>query len=92
MSDILWHDTSGNVGIWFMNGTQILQEPVVGNVPGSWAIAEIGDFNGDGMSDILWRNSNGDVGIWFMNGAEILQQPDLVNIPTNWTIQGTGAD
>ena len=24
MSDILWHDTSGNVAIWEMNGTNVL--------------------------------------------------------------------
>ena len=76
--------------MWFMNGTQILQQPVFGNVPTSWTIVGTGDFNGDGKGDILWRNSNGDVGIWLMNGTQILQQPIIGNVPASWTIAGTG--
>jgi hypothetical protein len=36
-SDILWRDTSGDVGIWFMNGAQA-QFASVGNVPTAWSI------------------------------------------------------
>ena len=36
-SDILWQDTSGNVAIWFMNGTQA-SGAGVGNVPTVWSI------------------------------------------------------
>jgi hypothetical protein len=37
-SDILWHDTSGNVAIWFMNGTQVRQFAGVATVPTVWSI------------------------------------------------------
>jgi hypothetical protein len=37
-SDILWQDTSGNVAMWFMNGTQVTQSAGVGNVPIVWSI------------------------------------------------------
>ena len=37
--DILWRNSNGDIGIWLMNGTQILQEPIIGNVPASWTIA-----------------------------------------------------
>ena len=37
-SDILWHDSSGNVAIWFMNGAQVTQSAVVGTVPTVWSI------------------------------------------------------
>ena len=30
-TDILWRDSSGNVGLWLMNGTQILSTSVLGN-------------------------------------------------------------
>jgi prepilin-type processing-associated H-X9-DG protein len=32
-SNILWHDGSGNVGMWLMNGAQILQVAGVGAAP-----------------------------------------------------------
>jgi len=31
-SDILWRDSSGNVAMWFMNGTQITSQPIIGQV------------------------------------------------------------
>jgi FG-GAP-like repeat len=92
MSDILWRNTNGDVGIWLMNGTQILSASDLGNAPSSWTIMETGDFNGDGMSDILCRNANGDVGIWFMNGTQVSSTPDLGNVPNSWRIQSANAN
>jgi YVTN family beta-propeller protein len=45
-SDIAWRDTSGNVAIWEMNGTTILNPNTagVGNVPTTWSIVGTGDF------------------------------------------------
>jgi hypothetical protein len=42
MSDVLWRDTSGNVAVWFMNGTTILNPDTagVGNVPPIWTIQD----------------------------------------------------
>ena len=38
MSDILWRGPSGDVAIWFMNGTQIVSSPDFINVPTNWTI------------------------------------------------------
>jgi hypothetical protein len=93
-SDILWRDTGGNVAIWEMNGTTILNQATsfVANVSGNWAIYGNGDYNGDGYSDILWRDSSGNVAIWEMNGTTILNQASsfVANVPGNWSIVGTG--
>jgi hypothetical protein len=32
-ADVIWRDTPGNLGIWFMNGTTIASSAVLGNVP-----------------------------------------------------------
>ncbi len=37
-SDILWHDSTGNVAIWLMNGVQVSQAAGVGTVPTVWSI------------------------------------------------------
>jgi hypothetical protein len=93
-SDILWRDTSGNVAIWEMNGTTILNQAssFVANVPGNWSIVGTGDFNGDGSSDILWQDTSGNVAIWEMNGTTILNQATsfVANVPGNWSIVGSG--
>ena len=93
--DILWHDGSGNVAIWLMNGTAILNQTAsfVSNVGGTWSIAGTGDFNGDGKSDILWHDGGGNVAIWEMNGTAILNQATsfVANVPGGtWSIVGTG--
>jgi hypothetical protein len=40
MSDILWRDMSGNVAVWEMNGTTILNadSSFVATVPGQWSV------------------------------------------------------
>ena len=37
-SDILWRGPTGDVAMWFMNGTQITSAPDFINVPTSWTI------------------------------------------------------
>jgi uncharacterized repeat protein (TIGR03803 family) len=93
-SDILFRDGSGDIAIWEMNGTTILNPSSsgVGNLSTAWSVAETGDFNGDGHSDILWRDSSGDIAIWFMNGTTLSSGGGLGAISTTYTIQGTNAD
>jgi hypothetical protein len=93
-SDILLRDGSGDIAIWEMNGTTILNPTTtgVGNLSSVWSVAETGDFNGDGYSDILWRDTSGDIAIWFMNGTTLSSGTGLGTISTSFTIQGTNAD
>ncbi|HUD89300.1 MAG TPA: FG-GAP-like repeat-containing protein [Xanthobacteraceae bacterium] len=95
MSDILWLNSSnGNVAIWEMNGTTILNpnNTSVGNLQAGWFIAGTGDFNGDGKSDILLRDGSGDIAIWEMNGTTILNpnNTSVGNLSTVWSVAETG--
>ena len=93
-SDIFWRDTSGNMAIWEMNGTAILNQNTagLGGVPTIWSIVGQRDFNGDGKADILWRDTSGDLAIWEMSGTTILNAntAGLGNVPTARSIVGTG--
>src|SRR6202034_865543 len=62
-ADILWRDTSGDLAIWEMNGTTILNpsNSGLGSVPTAWSIVGQRDFNGDGNADILWRDNSGNL-------------------------------
>jgi hypothetical protein len=64
----------------------------LGNVPTTYSIASVGDFNGDGMGDLLWRDMNGNTSVWFMNGTIVASSAAVGNIPTNWTIQSVNAE
>ena len=73
-SDILWRDTTGDVGIWSMNGSTISATAGIGNMPNNWTIVGQHDFDGDGFADILWTDTVGDVTIWLMNGSTVTSQ------------------
>jgi hypothetical protein len=95
-SDVLWRFTDGTVGVWEINGFQIIADGVTGQAavaPLNWHIVGTGDFDGNGTNDILWRADDGSVGIWEMNGLQfaatgVVAGPTIA--PLNWHIQGTG--
>ena len=92
MADIVWRDTSGNVGIWLMNGAAVVRSGGLGNVPTSWSLPLTGDFDGDSKTDLLWHHSSGATAIWFMNGLSVASTALLATVPTNWTVQGMNAE
>ena len=89
-SDVLWLDTTHDVGMWLMNGATILKGVVFNSVPAQWSVVGQRDFNGDGFADILWRDTAGNVGMWLMNGTTIVQAGSFSSIPTQWSVAGTG--
>jgi len=78
-SDILWRDSSGNVGMWLMDGLSITSGSAIANIWTGWTIVGSGDFNGDGKADILSRSISGDVAIWFMDGVSIRKSRSIAN-------------
>jgi streptogramin lyase len=91
-ADILWQNTSnGNLAIYLMNGTTIMQSTTFANL-GAYSVVGIGDFNGDGKADILLRDGSGDVGILEMNGTSVINgnSPGVGNLATTWSVAETG--
>ena len=91
-ADIVWRDTTGNVAVWLMNGTAVLQTGGLGLAPVNWSIAETGDFNGDGKSDLLWRDTSGNVAIWFLNGVTVSSTAPVATIGADWVIQNVNVN
>ena len=94
-SIFLRNTVTGDVGVWLLKGTTIVQQVDLGPVPLNWTIAGIGDFDGNASSDILWVDTAGDVGIWLMeidpSQVKILSTKVLGTVPpTQWSIVHTG--
>ena len=69
-SDLLIREI-GEVGVWQMNGTQVLSQANWG-ASTFWALhAGTADYNADGKSDVVLENPAGDVVQWLMNGVNI---------------------
>jgi hypothetical protein len=74
-SDILFQQTSGSVGIWELDGTNVIggSGTLVGSNPGpSWQVKSTGDYNNDGYSDILFQSTDGAVGLWEIVGTSVV--------------------
>jgi FG-GAP-like repeat len=90
-SDILWRDSSGNVALWLMNGSQVIASGGLGSIPAGYAIVGQRGFDGSSNADILWRDTNGDLTTWIMNGLVQVPAPGLSGLVIpNWSIYGTG--
>jgi hypothetical protein len=79
--------------VWLMNGATVIGSGSPGSGAAPWAVAETGDFNGDGMSDILWYNgSSGQVVFWFMSGKSVMGGGSPGAAAPPWVVQGMNAD
>jgi hypothetical protein len=73
---IFRHKTTGQIAIWFLNGTtsysqQLLGIPQVADL--NWQIMGSGDLNGDGGTDLVWQNiATGDLAAWYLWGANVI--------------------
>ncbi|HVN24434.1 MAG TPA: C1 family peptidase [Syntrophorhabdales bacterium] len=82
---------SGDVAVWYMNGTTITGSAYITTIPPPWQIEGVGDFNNDGKPDILWRQTqSGDVAVWYMNGTTVTRGVYVATIPPPWQIEGVG--
>jgi hypothetical protein len=92
-SDVVWYNTtSGQVVVWFVNGTSVIGGGSPGSVPPGWAIIGQRDFNGDGFSDLLWRNdTTGQLVTWLLNNnGTVIGGGSLGSAASPWSVVGTG--
>jgi len=97
-ADFLWrHAVSGEIVMWFMDGTNLVSgtfttPPAIADI--SWRIAGTGDFNQDGKPDILWHHEvSGQIKLWYMDGpvmtGETFTNPSVL-ADVNWKIVVVG--
>jgi hypothetical protein len=95
--DILWRHDTGQLAVWFMDGTTFVSgtstnPPELSDL--AWRVRGTGDFNGDGRVDILWRHEgSGQLAVWFMDGVNLTSGAliDTSDLPDlGWRARGTG--
>ncbi len=82
---------SGQIVIWFIEGTLRIGQGSPGTVGQVWQIAGVGDLDADRRADILWRHqsASGQVFAWFIEGTDRVGQGPLGGVPHVWQIAGT---
>lgn len=73
-TDILWQNAnSGDVAIWYMNGTTLLYGQTLATGVQGWKLVGTADLNGDHQLDLLWQNATtGEVTYWLMSGTTLI--------------------
>jgi len=94
--DLVWqHQTTGWIGVWFMNGTSMTSASLFtpsAVADTAWRIVTAADFDSDGKPDLVWQHRTaGWIGVWFMNGTSMtsaaLFTPSAV-ADTGWDLVG----
>lgn len=73
---IFRHKNTGQLAVWFLNGTtayqmMLLSIPQVADL--NWQIVGSGDLNRDGGADLVWENvATGDLAAWYMWGPNVI--------------------
>jgi len=73
---IFRHKTTGQIAVWFLQGTtayafQMLSIPQVADL--NWQIAGSADINKDGNQDLVWQNvATGDLAVWYLQGPTVI--------------------
>ena len=73
--DVLWHhQATGELYVWYLNGTAVTSGAFLSPRSFSdtrWQIRGVTDLNKDGKPDILWHHQvSGELYVWFLNGAD----------------------
>ncbi len=94
-TDLLWQHSNGNLAVWLMNGTTLMDGRPLGMplLDTGWRIAAAGDFDRDGGQDVVFQHQvDGRLAIWLMSGTTLLSGVPLTpgQVPdTNWKIRGS---
>jgi hypothetical protein len=92
--DILWTTTRADggigVGTWTITGSGSSYAATwrdLGAVYGTWSVAAIGDYTGDGSEDILWRNTTtGENLIWDFEGGVVARAILAPTVASDWSV------
>ncbi len=94
-SDLLWqHTQTGQLYVWFMDGTTMIGQAVLFDDPTPWRVSATGDLNGDGKTDLVWQHpATGQLYAWLLNGMTIVGEgllaPSQMDGNGSWRIAGT---
>ena len=86
---LLWQNGNA-LGEWYMDGTNYIGGGVFSAAAGTWSIAGLSDFNGDGKTDILWSDASGNLAQWQMDGTSYVGGGVFGPKPAGWNLVNTG--
>jgi hypothetical protein len=86
-NDPVFHtSSSGALVTWLLDGGAAPQSVPLQNIPATWSVAGVGDFNGDKRADLVFRQPTHRITVRLMNGTASGALANLGMIAPRWTI------
>lgn len=91
-TDLIWQNVlTGELNVWFMNGTTMDDAVSLGSFDSNWKIGAVADFNADGSPDFFCQNtSTGEWCICLLSGLTVSSKVSLGVQPLNSRVCGAG--
>ena len=92
---VIQHTTMGWVGVWYMNGLNLVDGRLFspGATEPAWEIVGAPDLNNDGSPDLVFQHTDGSLAAWFMQNAVRTDvqflSPNRVPHPS-WRVRAVG--
>ncbi|MBX3712509.1 MAG: VCBS repeat-containing protein [Lysobacter sp.] len=91
-ADIVWSNRPGELAVWTLDDGMVLDKAVVGRVMPEGALAQAGDFDGDGRVELFVRNGAKGVNeVLALDGTRRATVRRIAGAGPEWTLIGTGA-
>jgi hypothetical protein len=94
--DLLFRNVSAGNGLAFVWNTQFTggatslagSTPPIFSIDPTWEVAQVADWNGDGVPDLVfWNSASGVVFVWYLNSGPVLGGSDfIIQIDPSWQI------
>jgi hypothetical protein len=86
--DILLHNQgTGQIIVWYLKGSAIAGNAVIGTAAAPWQVAGSGDFNRDQYPDLLLCNSEtGQIIVWYLKGGAVTGNAVIGTAAAPWQV------
>jgi hypothetical protein len=82
--DLLWQNTdTGDIAVWYLQGTNLIDGSVIATVDRDWLVAGTADLNRDGWPEIVFQHRDGRLATWFMRDGRFVDG-QLIGPPSGW--------
>jgi hypothetical protein len=91
-ADLVWSNRQGELAVWTLEDGKVQDKSVVGRAMPDGALAQAGDFDGDGRAELFVRNGAQGVNeVLALDGTKRAAVRRIAGAGPEWTLIGTGA-